>query len=36
MCISEWYLEELSTGDRHWFLKYNDGTIEILTMRMDQ
>ena len=35
-CVCEWYLVEPSTGDRHWVLTYNDGSIEILTMRAGQ
>ena len=36
MLIKEWFLEEPSTGDRHWFYFYSDGTFEILTMRNNQ
>ena len=31
--ISEWYLVEPTTGDKHWFYFYNDDSFETLTMR---
>ena len=32
-CIKEWYILEPSTGDQFWFYTYNDGVVEILTLR---